>query len=158
MKTVLKSCKWTEKFACLQNCFHISISRSLENSSMNKKRTLFFAPLFNFVQHPNHSKIFHAFHDLLQHLVKKWLKKDFSNTLFRVIKTENHNASSSRKNITQRHKTVRRKIFKKRETRDLIGDPLKGLFVAKKIGTHFNFCISETESPDKWSQSFFYKD
>ena len=114
MKTVLKSCNWTEKFARLQKFFLISFSQSLENSSMKKTHSRF-APLFNFVQHPNPSKIFHAFPDLLQHLVKKWLKKDFSNILLRVIKTENHNASSSRKNNNQRHKTVRKKDSKKKK-------------------------------------------
>ena len=45
--------------------FHTSISRSLENSDMNKK-PLSSRSTVHFVQHKNHSTFFHVFHFPLQ--------------------------------------------------------------------------------------------
>ena len=60
--------------------FFTPISRSLENSDMNKKPLSFHSTL-HFVQQQNHSKFFHVFHFLLQNSLQlNWLKKDFSNT------------------------------------------------------------------------------
>ena len=64
-KLLLKAAREQKNFARLRKFFHISISRSIKNSGMNKNHSLF-APLFAFVQRQIHSNFFHAFNFPLQ--------------------------------------------------------------------------------------------
>ena len=59
-----------KKFRSLTDFFHTSISRSLENSDMNKK-PLSFRLTLHFVQQQNHSKFFQMFHFALQNSLQQ---------------------------------------------------------------------------------------
>ena len=64
------------------------MSRSFEHSGMNKKIHSLFDPLSNFVQNSNISIFFMCFISWFKIYCKEiWLKSQFSNTLFQVIKT-----------------------------------------------------------------------
>ena len=64
------------KFRSLTEIFFTPQFLALSKTAKWLKNHFLSTPFFNFLQHPNQCKIFHAFHFLLQNSLKlKWLKK-----------------------------------------------------------------------------------